>query len=149
MEFKNAILQAADQTFSMLGMSLTYKLSTYQSSLTSASQVNAIIGFTEGVKGNMMLEMSKETALKIASIMMGGFDLEALDELSVSAIAELCNMIVGNAFTLCDNNQLINFSPPSVFIGDQVSLMMSRIKTEKLHFEVEGMPIYLLISMEN
>lgn len=149
MELKDAIINATIETLSMLGMSASHVLSTQQSALSSASQVNVIIGFTDGIKGNMMLEMSKLTALKIASVMMGGVELYELDGISISAVAELCNMIVGNVITLCDNDDFVNFSPPSVFIGDRVMLMMSRVETKKLHFEVDGIPLYVLASIEN
>jgi hypothetical protein len=47
-----------------------------------------------------VISLSKETALSVASLMMGGMLVTELDDLSKSAISELGNMIMGNTATI-------------------------------------------------
>jgi chemotaxis protein CheX len=50
--------------------------------------------------GEVVFNMDEEVGCFIASRMMGGFPVSALDEMSSSAVAEMANMISGNVATL-------------------------------------------------
>lgn len=54
-------------------------------------------GVSGDVSGFVVYTMEKPTAMGIASKMMGGMAVAALDEISSSALAELTNMISGSA----------------------------------------------------
>jgi chemotaxis protein CheX len=59
---------------------------------------------------------------------MGGFELNALDEMSQSAIAELANMISGNAcIQLSNNGMQIDITPPKVQVGDSVTQPLQEV----------------------
>jgi len=71
------------------------------------------------VDGQVAFGLTPEAALKIAGAMMGGFELNALDEMSRSAIAELANMISGNACVQLSNSGMsVDITPPQVQVGD-------------------------------
>jgi chemotaxis protein CheX len=71
------------------------------------------------VDGQVAFGLAPEVALKIASAMMGGFELSQLDEMGQSAVAELANMISGNAcIQLSNNGMSIDITPPQVQMGD-------------------------------
>lgn len=73
------------------------------------------------VEGIVAFGFVPDTALKIASVMMGGFELQHLDELSQSAISELGNMISGNACSLMSQDGLtVDISPPKLLFGEHV-----------------------------
>jgi len=148
MDMQTVAKEATENILSMLGISAVYIDTIEQSALSSANDVNVIIGFTEGIRGNAMLGMDREIAMRLASIMMGGMEVSELDELTISAIAELGNMIVGNTFTNLASETSINFSPPTVVVGDGLKIMISRVSTQKLHYEVDGKSIYLLLCVE-
>ena len=59
----------------------------------SSDGVVILIGLTGKISGNVVLSLSKNLALSIASAMMYGMPVNELDEISKSAIAELANMI--------------------------------------------------------
>lgn len=70
------------------------------------------------VEGQVAFGLAPEVALKIASAMMGGFELNELDDMSKSAVAELANMISGNACMALSNNGLqLDITPPQVQHG--------------------------------
>ncbi len=76
--------------------------------------------------------------------MMGGIPVKVFDEMAKSAIAELCNMILGNAATIFFKNKInIDITPPTVLTGDNIQLSPTKVI-------VICIPIYLDddISME-
>lgn len=81
-----------------------------------------VIGFSGGVEGNLIYSFSPDTALKIVSKMMG-LPYDSLDELAMSAIGELGNMIAGAlAMNLEKVGCRINISPPTVVTGSNLKL---------------------------
>jgi len=94
-----------------------------------------VIGFSGGVEGNLIYSFNPSTALKIVSKMMG-FEYESLDDLAMSAIGELGNMIAGAlAMNLEKVGCRIVISPPTVVTGKNLKLT------------VEGLAINLLTSI--
>ena len=78
-----------------------------------------MIGITGEMRGQVMIVLSYTKALEIASKMMMGMPVEKLDEMSISAISELGNMIMGNAATIFSTKGiLIDITPPTVCRGN-------------------------------
>lgn len=85
--------------------------------------VMVLIGLTGKIYGNVVVSFSYDTAYKIVSAMMGGMQIQELDEMSKSAIAELCNMILGNtAMIFSQKNINIDITPPTVLTGENMQL---------------------------
>ena len=61
--------------------------------------VAVIVGFTKQLRGNIVYNMSEDTAKYIASTMMMGMPVETFDEMAQSAISEMSNMLTANAAT--------------------------------------------------
>ena len=77
------------------------------------------LGLTGNLTGEVILNIMHSTALQIVSKMVM-MPVEAIDELGQSAIAELGNMIAGNAATVFANSGIIiDITPPSYCIGRQ------------------------------
>jgi chemotaxis protein CheX len=76
----------------------------------TSQQCNIVLGVTGQLEGMIIYGMSVFTADKIASQMLGT-TIRTFDELAASAIAELGNMISGNALTKLAEHRL---SVPSV-----------------------------------
>lgn len=82
------------------------------------SMVIIMIGITGEIRGHVIIAIPHENALSLASKMMMGMPVTELDELSVSAISELGNMIMGNAATLlADKGIGIDITPPTLCEG--------------------------------
>lgn len=83
----------------------------------TSRDVSALIAITGGVGGLVIYSMSVETACGFASHMIGETVTE-LDPMAQSAIAELANMITGQAsITLERNGYPSDMSPPVLLIG--------------------------------
>ena len=148
MEIKQAFTDTVLEVMAMFGMACTFQGEMNEAIMASINQVNVLIGFTDGLKGNIMLSMKKTTAVKIASAMMGGMALDGLDEMAESAIGEIANLFVGYTAGKSQDGPVINFSPPTIAIGDNMFLMISRIKTTKLIFILEGEILNLSYCLE-
>lgn len=102
--------------------------------------VVVLIGLTGHIQGNVVIALQKTLACKIASNMMGGMPVPELDEIAKSAIAELCNMILGNTANIFYENKIpIDITPPTVLTGEnmQFSPTKSRVICVPLLFDNE------------
>ena len=71
-----------------------------------------MLGITGEITGQVCVVMGADTAKDIASRMMMGMPVDALDDMAKSALSELGNMMMGNAATLLSNNSvLIDITP--------------------------------------
>jgi chemotaxis protein CheX len=79
--------------------------------------VTVIISLVGAVDGTVFYSMSKEVAVGLASILMGE-KFETLDRLAQSGIAELGNVITGQAsMKLAEAGYESNISTPSLILG--------------------------------
>ncbi|NLZ47700.1 MAG: chemotaxis protein CheX [Clostridiales bacterium] len=97
------------------------------------------IGLTGKINGNVVLSLSKNLALNIASAMMGGMPVIELDEISKSAIAELANMILGNTASIFYKNGIgIDITPPTVLTGENINLTPTKSVTVCIPLNFQG-----------
>jgi chemotaxis protein CheX len=90
--------------------------------LFTTQQCNILTGVTGHIHGQVIYGMSLVMADKVASLMLGQ-TIRTFDQLAASAIAELGNMITGNASTLlADAGFICDITPPSVVRGTNVKM---------------------------
>lgn len=88
----------------------------------TTQQVTIMAGVNGEVEGMALYGMSLVTAEKIAGAMMGCPVVE-MDDMAMSAISELGNMITGYATTmLSQNGYTVDITPPSVIRGTNVEV---------------------------
>ncbi|MGC8832574.1 MAG: chemotaxis protein CheX [Armatimonadota bacterium] len=88
----------------------------------TTQQVTIVAGVTGDVRGQVLYGMSLVTAEKIATAMLQE-PVMTFDELATSAIAELGNMITGNAIMyLSEKGFNCVITPPSVIRGMNVEI---------------------------
>lgn len=68
----------------------------------TTNEVTAVIGVSGQLQGNVLYGFTQESARSIAGKMIGQ-EIVEMDELALSAIGEIANMITGNAATLLSN----------------------------------------------
>lgn len=102
---------------------------------TPMSGVAIIVGLAGEVTGRVIIDMSQETALDIASI-MNNEKMTTFDEMVAATLTELANMIVGNAITtLHELGFKFDLTPPAMLTGQ--NLMISDNKMESLIVPIE------------
>lgn len=93
------------------------ELSAQNSGLTTR-EVTVLIGITGQVEGSVLYGADRQTVTRMVGIMMGEEPGE-FDETSMSAIAELGNMITGQAAAIFEQNGMqCTISPPNVIVGE-------------------------------
>ena len=91
--------------------------------------VAAVIGIAGQVEGRVIYDMTKETAMKIASA-MNFEELTEFDELVKATIAELANMITGRAVSALNNaGYVFDLTPPNMFTGDNMEVSNLNLET--------------------
>ena len=95
-----------------------------------SDSVAVIVGLTGKLRGQVIISLNIETAMSIASIMMGGMPIEKFDDMPKSAISELGNMIMGNTATILFTKGIgIEITPPSLLMGEKITVSQSSMKT--------------------
>ena len=93
-----------------------------RANVSSMLGIALIVGLAGQVKGRVIINMSKETGLKIASI-MNQENMTTFDELTSSTLTELANMIVGNAVTkLHELGYKFDLTPPAMIVGEKLKI---------------------------
>jgi chemotaxis protein CheX len=79
----------------------------------TTSNVTVSVAIIGEITGEVIYNMEESTGCFIASKMMGGMPVPALDEMSQSAVSELANMISGNVATiLFGKGYKVDIKPP-------------------------------------
>ena len=128
-EYINPFVESA---FNVLKEVLNSEIKRGELYLKSTSQpvlgVATIIGLAGDVEGRVLLDMSMDTALNIASE-MNMEKLEKFDELGKATITELANMITGQAITkLHELGFKFDLTPPSMLTGNDMVISDSGVE---------------------
>ena len=84
--------------------------------------VAALVGLAGDVEGRVLFDMTKDSALRIASI-MNGEEMKVMDDMVKATITELANMITAQAVTkLHDLGFKFDLTPPALFTGDNMEV---------------------------
>ncbi len=114
----------------------------------TSQQCNIITGVTGKVEGQVVYGMSLLTADKIASTMLGQ-QIRTFDQLAASAIAELGNMITGNAsMLLTEAGFPCDITPPSIIRGTNVKMSTLNIPALVVPICMEIGEIELTVSLQ-
>lgn len=115
---------------------------------STSQQCTIVTGVTGALVGSVMYGMTLVTADKIASMMLGR-PIRTFDQLAASAIAELANVISGNALAdLADSGFVCQVAPPSIVRGTNVRItpLVDAAIVIPLHFEGGGIELCVSLS---
>jgi len=115
--FASAMLMVFQKEF---GMNVMRDSLALQQGPLRGADVNTIIGVTGQLEGQVIYTFDERVALRFASALMGEA-VEELDELAKSAVAELGNIITGNAaIGLSENGYNCILTPPTLLTGKEL-----------------------------
>ena len=122
-EYVSPFAEAARKCFeTLIGTTAERGALSARPQLFTTQQINIVCGITGTVEGLVIYGMSKVTADKIASRMIGA-PVVTFDGLAASAIAELGNMISGNAASiLAGAGYAVDITPPTIIRGTNVKV---------------------------
>ncbi len=127
----NAFVNAIKGVFTNLGFGEASSENIHKChSFISKHDLITMIGLSGNLRGNVALAMHYDTAKKIASTMMMGMEITEIDEMCVSALGEMTNMICGQAVMELSGSALsIDITPPTVIYGSNIKATISQIET--------------------
>ena len=110
--------------------------------LFTSQQVNVVTGVTGQVEGLVIYGMSMVTAMNISGAMIGQ-KVSQFDQLAASAIAELANMISGNAMSgLATGGIISDITPPTIIRGTNVKVSTFNVPSIAIPFTIEGIGVF-------
>lgn len=111
--------------------------------------ITAFLGIVGEIKGNVSFSFDYETAMKIVSQMIIGMPVTELKELERSALAELANMITGNAVCLLKGYKELDITPPSVIMGKDIFFVIGTVSTLMINIETSFGTIEVNFGLES
>ncbi|WP_233186590.1 chemotaxis protein CheX [Petrotoga sp. 9PWA.NaAc.5.4] len=121
----NSILSAVKNSFKVItNLDLKIEKPKVIKEIEKEYDVVTNIGFTGVLEGNIVYSFSQEVALALVSDMMQGMmEVKELDDMAISAIGELGNMVSGSIATYLEQlGYLISVTPPSILRGKIVKV---------------------------
>jgi chemotaxis protein CheX len=113
----------------------------------TTDQCNVTIGVTGQVQGMVIFGMTLVTADRIASEMIGA-PIRTFDQLAASAIAEMCNMISGNAMTaLSEIDVHCDITPPALIRGANTKVSTFNVPAIVIPLELTVGRLNLTVSL--
>ena len=130
----NAVLNAIMRVFSsMYGMKTIFEKPAVSRQLIPEHEVIGIIGITGDLFGNVVYSMKKEAVFAMVR-KIAGMDITEIDELALSAVGEMTNIVAGNMATLLTEiGYKLDITPPSVIYGKEL-----KIKVEGFVIKIPG-----------
>lgn len=111
--------------------------------------VIVMVGFTKQMRGNVVYNMSNDTAKFVASTMMMGMPVAELDAMAQSSICELSNMLSANSATNLTKMELeVDISTPSLTIGNSLSVKIGEGQFLTIEMDLGGHKIDIAIAVD-
>jgi chemotaxis protein CheX len=109
--------------------------------------VAALIAIKGDIEGRVILDLSPEVAVKVASV-LAGTEVEASEQLVRETVCEMANMVIGNSVTLL-NDQGFHFKvfPPEIHMNEAGLAGSADTEALVICIETPCGNIYLNISM--
>lgn len=144
----NAALSALTSTFQAAAKSeVKLKKPEMIKDIGRSQDIVSTIGFNGVLEGNLIYTMPEDSAKYIVNNMMGGMmEIKDIDEMALSAIGELGNMISGAvAISLEKIGYPINITPPSVVRGHDLNVTVDGIKLKFSGTLSDGSEIFVFL----
>jgi chemotaxis protein CheX len=109
--------------------------------------VAALIAIKGDIEGRVILDLSHEAAMKVAS-QLAGMEVEASEQVVKETVCELANMVIGNSVTLL-NDQGFHFKvfPPEIHMDETGLAGSADTEAMVICLETPCGEIYLNIAM--
>lgn len=148
----NQFIIAATSIFKKVG-SITLKkvgLEYFPKGTKISAGIATILGITGDYKGQFIIILDEEIALKIATAILMGVPVTSYDEIAESAVCEIGNMIGGEASRLLqEGGNVCDLTVPSVVRGKEMEIAFYPASPLfSVRFESEWGEIKLILRFE-
>lgn len=148
MELKEALYRSVQEIFKMMNLKTELMKEIEEPSLSSVSDINAVIGFNYSIRGNIVFALDKNSALTITAAMTGDRP-EMVDSKVKNTVGDMAKLVTDLALGKMNINSSIYFTPPPTIVtGENIFLLISRIKSERLIFRINDAELSIAYSLE-
>ncbi len=111
-----------------------------------SNEIAVILGVKGELKGQIVCSFSTDTAKGLVGIMMGGMQIEQLDDMGWSAVQEFGNWVAGTTATeLSKVPCIIDVTPPIINEGDSRFHSESPFITVPLESKIGGIDVHISV----
>lgn len=136
MELKEAFIQSVLEVCFLYKIESQFQQDTEKNLIDAIDQVNVMISFTQTPKGKAIFGFSQDRAIKIASAMLGQ-EVKSFDLTAKKAVGEFTAFITSLAIGKTKISSSVYFSDPLIVTGNNLLVMISRLKAKQLVFQIE------------
>ncbi|WP_246031681.1 chemotaxis protein CheX [Salibacterium salarium] len=112
-----------------------------------SSDISVVMGVNGTLEGQIICTMKRETACSIVGSMMGGLEINELDEMGWSAVQEFGNWTAGKAASELSNvKETIDISPPVINEGQSTFRMEKTFLTFPLESDIGEIYIHVSVT---
>ena len=146
----NPFIDALVNVMPQMGFDVPKRVSmTVKAQICQSLGVSLIVGFTKGLRGNVVYNMTEQAAKFIASKMMMGMPVDELNEMAQRALSEMSNMLTANAATNLSAMGLeVDISTPSLTVGKDFQIKISNEQYLVVVMDLGGENIELNIAVQ-
>lgn len=121
----------------------------HSNSAEASRGIAVVVGIIGNFSGRMIIDLSQDTANKIATSMLKR-ELKNIDEM-LNVIGEFSNIIAGNACSMLNRKNKVfglRIAPPSVFYGKSLNISHSALDTLAASMETKFGEIYINVGFK-
>jgi chemotaxis protein CheX len=108
-----------------------------RTSLVTTQGIASLVGVFGEAEGRMLLDMSRETARRLASL-MNRQEMEDEEELVPATVNELANIIAGRAVSdMANQGRSFNITSPTLFSGREMNVFNTTLETVVIPLDTE------------
>lgn len=140
-----------DIILDMAGILLKREGETYKDNEEISSfGVSSVVAYIGDIKGRVLIDMEGELAVEIAKRIMREEYRSPKENMVLSAISELNNIIAGNGVTELNDklNLKLRLAPPIVFTGRDVTIAVPKLSSHSIMYNTEFGKIRLNVAFE-
>ncbi|HBE72921.1 MAG TPA: chemotaxis protein CheX [candidate division Zixibacteria bacterium] len=108
-----------------------------RTSVVTTQGIASLVGIFGEAEGRMLLDMSRETACRLASL-MNRQDMDEDDQLVQASVNEMANIIAGRAVSdMANQGHSFNITSPTLFSGKEMNVFNTTLETVVIPLETE------------
>ena len=136
----NPIIDAFMEVMPQMGFAMPKRLRVYLQERNVISRgVTIKVGITKQLRGNVIYNMTTDTAKYIASTMLLGVPVEKFNDMAQSAIREIANMLTARAATnIAQMGFEVDITTPELIIEEDYTIKISDAQYLTVEMDLGG-----------
>lgn len=147
----NPIIDAFMEVMPQMGFPMPKRLRVYIQDRNVVSNGAILkVGFTQGMNGKVIYNMTAEAARYFASTMMLGVPVTKFGDMAKSALREMSNVLTARAATNFSTLGLeVDITTPELIVGEDQTIKVSEAQFLMVEMEIDGHKVETALAVES